>query len=139
VHHALMSGALPKRELLWHMRRVAATPPYAGKLTPTWAAQVGLSGGYDRTHQCPSSLLGTKYYLRCVARMTVLGAAAHIIARLFWRGATLRGPHDSTLAAHIIVLSATHRGPPCTAVCCRSHQYRAALTAAHRDLPSASY
>ncbi len=61
VHHALMSGALPKRELLWHMRRVAATPPYAGKLTPTWAAQVGLSGGYDRTHQCPSSLLGTTY------------------------------------------------------------------------------
>ena len=53
VHHALMSGALPKRELLWHMRRVAATPPYAGKLTPTWAAQVGLSGGCDRTLLSP--------------------------------------------------------------------------------------
>ncbi len=44
MHHALMSGALPKRELLWHMRRVAASPPYTGKLNPQWAAQNGLAG-----------------------------------------------------------------------------------------------
>ncbi len=115
VHHALMSGALPKRELLWHMRRVAATPPYAGKLTPTWAAQVGLSGGYDRTHQCPSSLLGT----------------------------TLCGPHDRTGCSYThqcpsFVLGSTHRGPPCTAGGCCSHQCRVALTAANRGLLSAS-
>jgi hypothetical protein len=42
-----MSGALPKRELLWHMRRVAASPPYAGKLNPQWAAQNGLAGEDD--------------------------------------------------------------------------------------------
>lgn len=64
VYHGILSGALAKRDLVFHMRRVAATPLYARRIPPQFWSDNSLSGPLARVCQSVDAAFLLKAYDR---------------------------------------------------------------------------